>query len=96
MKTFSKFKIKEFLFNLPRSSALSALKTFLYLVLVFVGLSLFLAYRDLILVQREDLVLSEQPLEFKEEIYQNVLEIWQLREEKFNQTYFKKYPDFFR
>ena len=60
------------------------------------GLSLFLAYKHIILVQREEVVLSEQPLEFNEDIYQNVLEIWKQREERFNQTSVKKYSDSFR
>lgn len=91
-----KIKIKAFLFSLPKRLALSALKTFLFLVLIFMGLSLFLAYKHIILVQREEVVLSEQPLEFNEDIYQNVLEIWKQREERFNQTSVKKYSDSFR
>lgn len=91
-----KIKIKEFLFSLPKRLALSALRTFLFLVLISVGLSLFLFYKDVVLMQRKEVVLSEQQMEFNEEIYQNVLEIWEQREERFNETSVKKYPDSFR
>ncbi|MFH1643054.1 MAG: hypothetical protein ABH967_00205 [Patescibacteria group bacterium] len=96
MKTFSEFKIKNFLLRLPRTLAFSAFKTFLFLIVIFIALSALFAYKYIILVQKEEVEPAEKILDFNQNVYQDVLDIWNEREERFNKIDIEKYYDSFR
>ena len=89
-------KIKEFLKRLPRILGERAFLTFLGLLLVALIFGGIIFYQYNILVKKAEVQITEEPLQFQEKIYQDVLKIWQERKEKFQETEFKEYPDPFR
>ena len=88
-------KIKEFLRKLPRRMAERAF--FTLMVLVFLGLIFggLLFYQYSMLAQKVSPQVTEKPLNFKEKIYQEVLDVWRERERKFEEADTKEYPDLF-
>jgi len=94
--TIIKFdKIKIFFRRLPRILGGRAFLFFLilfFLDLIFSGL---VFYKYSFLVQRKETEISqfEQPVQFKEKTYQDVLKIWQEREKRFNEADAKQYPN---
>ena len=63
----------------------------LFIISLIVGANLF--YKYSILAQRAEPESLEQMVFFKEKTYQQVLEIWQEREKRFQETDFKEYSD---
>ena len=88
--------IKDFLTKLPKTLGDHAFLTFLgFLFLAFIiGGIIFQKYS--ISAEKEMPGVGEKPLQFKENTYQKVLEIWQKKEKKFEEADFKQYPDPFR
>lgn len=62
-----------------------------FLLSLIIGGVLFLKYY--ILVQEKTLEIIEKPVEFNLTIYNEVLKIWQEREDKFQKANFKEYFD---
>ena len=58
--------------------------------LIFGGL---IFYQYAILAPKTEPPLSEEPFQFQEKTYRKVLEIWQEREERFEQAGSKEYPN---
>jgi len=69
-----------------------------FLVLIFLALILggFLFYKYSFLVEKAKLEILEEPLQFEEKTYQEVLKIWKEREKIFQEADLKQYPDPFR
>ena len=89
-------QIKEFLKRIPRILGARAFLTFLwFLFFSLIGAGL-IFYRYSILAEKQKLEVSEEPLQFKEEIYQQVLSVWQEKEKGFEGADLKEYPDPFR
>ncbi len=86
-------KLKKFLGKLPLIIAAHAFWAclILFILSLIFGANLFYKYN--ILAQRAELERLEQTVLFKEKTYQKVLEIWQERDERFQQADFKEYPN---
>ena len=89
-------KIKYFFKKIPRvfgENAFFASICFIILSLILGGL---IFYKYSILAQKTKIDITEETFKFREKTYQEILIIWQEREEKFNQTDLKQYSDPFR
>ncbi|MDP2672676.1 MAG: hypothetical protein Q8O84_02595 [Nanoarchaeota archaeon] len=73
-----------------------AFLSFLILFLISLISGGFIFYQYNILVNREEVKTLENLLKFDEKTYKDVLNIWQEREKKFEETANKKYFDIFQ
>lgn len=93
-------KIKNFLKSLPRTLGENAFLTFLGLLFVSLILGAFIFYQYSFLIGKEPPTKigegAEKPLKFKEKTYQNILKIWQEKEERFKETDLKEYSNPFK
>ena len=90
--------IKNFFRKLPRilgEKAFLSFLTLLFLAIIFSGL-VFYKYSVLIQNKKLDIPQDEKPIQFKEKTYQDVLTIWQEKEERFQETETKIYPNSFQ
>lgn len=94
-KTIKFKEIKIFLKKLPKKLAEKAFSTFLGLFLLSLIFSSLIFYSYSIVPKKEILESVKAGLEFKSETYQEILQVWQNREEQFEQTDTKQYPDLF-
>ena len=89
-------KIKKFFKKLPWILG----KNFFLASICFIILSLilgsFLFYRYNILDKKVELQITEKPLQFDEKTYQDILKIWQEREERLNEADLREYLNPFR
>ncbi len=69
-----------------------------YLILLLISLISggFIFYQYNILANKKEAKILENPLQFNEKIYKDVLNIWQERGKKFRETGTKKYFDIFQ
>lgn len=88
-----KIKIKNFLQRLLRTLGERAFLTFLGLLLLALILGGIIFYQYNILVKKTEVQIIEEPLQFQEKTYQEILKIWQEREKKFQEADLKIYPD---
>jgi len=65
----------------------------LILALIFGGL---IFYQYSFLVEKKESQIIERPIQFKEELYQKILEEWEERQEQFEKSDSKEYRDLFR
>jgi len=89
-------KLKGSLKRLPRILAEHIFLSFLGLLslaLIFGG---FIFYKYSILTEKIEPKILEKPLQFKEALYQKILEEWQIRQKRFEEAELKEYPDPFR
>ena len=63
------------------------------LVLILGGL---VFYQYSFLAEKKEPQIIERPLQFKEALFQKILEEWQARQKKFEESDFKEYRDLFR
>jgi hypothetical protein len=70
-----------------------AFLVFLVLVLVALILGAAMFYKYNILVKKAEPEIKETPLQFKKNIYQNILEEWEGREERFKEADIKEHLD---
>lgn len=90
-----KFKTIIFLKKLPWIIATRVLLTsifFLFLALLIAAI--FYKYETLIFKIQPDI--SQELIQFREDLYQKILEEWENREERFNQADLKEYPNPFQ
>ncbi|MFC1663788.1 hypothetical protein ACFL0A_01545 [Patescibacteria group bacterium] len=87
---------KDFLKKLPKILGTYAFSTFLGFFIFSSILGLIIFYKYGVLAERAEPEVSEEPLQFKEKTYQEVLKIWEDCQKKFEQTESKIYPDPFR
>ena len=78
-------KIKHFFKKIPKKLAVYAFLTFLGTLLIFLILSAFIFYQNVTLAQRKEIEVSESPLGFEKTIYQQVLDVWEQKEKRFNE-----------
>jgi len=88
--------IKKFFKNLPRILGEKAFLTSLSLILFSLILGGILFYQYSILAKKAEPKTTEAPLYFQEKAYENILKIWQEREERFEAADTKEYSDPFR
>ena len=89
-------KIKAFLKKIPKILGARAFLTFLGLLFFSLIGGGIIFYRYSILVEKTELDVSEEPLQFKEKTYQEVLKTWQEKEKKFREADLKQYLDPFQ
>ena len=89
-------KIEGFFKKLPRIFGERAFLTFLGLMVLSLILGAFLVYKYSFLTKKIEPQITERPLKFKEKTYEDVLKIWQEREERFKKAEFKEYPNPFK
>jgi hypothetical protein len=77
--------IKDFSKKIPKKLAVYAFLTFLGILLIFSIISVFIFYQNVTLAQRKEIEVSESPLEFDKITYQQILDIWEQKEKKFNE-----------
>ena len=65
----------------------------LILALIFGGL---IFYQYSFLVEKKEPRIIERPIQFKEELYQKILEEWEIRQKNFDEAEQKEYRDLFR
>lgn len=94
-KTIKFKEIKIFLKKLPKKLAEKAFFTFLGLFLLSLIFSSLIFYSYSIVPKKKILESVKTGLEFKSETYQEILQVWQNREEQLEQTDTKQYPDLF-
>jgi hypothetical protein len=89
-------KIKSFLKKLPRILGEEVFLTFLGLLIFSLVLGALTFYKYNLLAKKIEPQITERPLKFKEKTYEDVLKIWQEREERFKEADLKEYPNPFR
>lgn len=89
-------RIKEIFKKLPKSLGEKAFLTFLVLLLVALIFGGIIFYQYGILAKKTEIQITERPLQFEENTYQEVLKVWQEKEERFKETDLKQYPDPFK
>lgn len=89
-----KRNFKELKNNLSKFARALAEHAFLFfLALIFIGLIMggFLFYRYSFLAEKAEPEITQEPVQFKENLYQKILEEWQVKEEKFEEAESKQY-----
>jgi len=86
-------KITDFFRKLPRIAGEKSLLTFFILLFFALVVGCFVFYKYNSLVEKREREVSETPLKFQEKTYQDILKIWQEKEEKFEEADSKTYPD---
>ncbi len=77
--------IKDFSKKIPKKLAVYAFLTFLGILLIFSIISVFIFYQNVTLAQRKEIEVSESPLGFDKITYQQILDIWEQKEKRFNE-----------
>jgi hypothetical protein len=92
-------KIKDFANFLKKifwkigENPLPAFFILLVLALIFGGL---IFYQYSFLAEKKEPQITERKIQFKEELYQKILEGWEIRQRKFEEAEFKEYRDLFQ
>ncbi|MBU0546997.1 hypothetical protein KKA72_02445 [Patescibacteria group bacterium] len=87
---------KKFLSNLPRKLVTAPLFAFLIISALFLLIGILIFYQKVIIVKDLEIEPTQNIVYFKEEIYQNILDTWAEREQRFKEADSKKYLDIFR
>ena len=99
MLKINKIKIKKiegFLKKLPRILGERAFLTFFGLVILALIFGAIVFYKYNFLTKKSEPQTTENPLKFKEKTYEDVLKIWQEKEERFEGADLKEYPNPFK
>ena len=86
-------KITLSLKKIARVLAENSFVTFLGLFIIALGIGALLFYKYIILVQKTQPQITENPIQFKEKTYEGILQIWEEREKEFQATQSKQYPN---
>ena len=95
----NKGDLEKFKSKLSKFCLFSAEHSFLsILILIFIALLIggWLFYQYSILTQKAEPQITKQTIQFKENLYQEILDQWQDREEKFKAAGEKEHLDIFR
>lgn len=87
--------IKKILGNLPRKIAIVPLTSFLTISTIFLLIGVIIFYQKVILVKKLEIEPNKNVVRFEDKNYQNILNIWIEREQRFQATDSKKYLDIF-
>ena len=93
MRKIKTDKWNKFFKKLPRSLAENAFRSFMILVCLALIFGCVLFYKYSVLAEKKEPEVFKKPIEFKENIFENILKEWENREVKFNATDTKEYPD---
>ncbi|MGB2762353.1 MAG: hypothetical protein WBC21_02325 [Minisyncoccales bacterium] len=86
-------KWEKFFKKLPRNLAENAFRSFMILVCLALIFGSVLFYKYSVLAEKKEPEVFKKPIEFKENIFENILKEWEEREVKFNAADTKEYPD---
>ena len=86
-------KIKEFLKRLPQTLGEKAFFVFLGLLLIALIFGGIIFYQYNVLVKEIEVQIIEEPFQFQEKTYQDILKTWQEREERFKASSIKQYSN---
>ena len=89
-------KVKKVFGKLPRILGERAFLVSLILIFLALILGGFIFYKYNILAQKTEPQIIEKPFQFKESLYQKILEEWQGHQRKFDEAELKEYPDLFQ
>jgi len=89
-------KIKNFLKKLPIIIGENAFLISLLFILLSLILGGLVLYNYIRLTQKVEIQIIKEPVKFQFQTYEEVLKIWQEREEKSKEVDLKQYPDLFR
>jgi len=89
-------QLKEFFKKFFWKIGRNPLPTFFILILLAVILGVAIFYQYSFLAEKKEPQIIEKPLQFKEDLYQKILEEWQIRQEKFDKADSKEYRDLFK
>jgi len=89
-------KFVTFLKKLPRILGERAFLTFWGLVILALIFGAIVFYKYNFLTKKSEPQIPESSLKFKEKIYEDVLKIWQEKEERFEGADLKEYPNPFK
>ena len=87
--------IKLFFKKIPKKLAVYAFLTFLGILLILFILSTFIFYQNVTLAQKKEIEVSESSLGFDKTVYQQVLNVWEQREESFKEVSFEEHLNVF-
>jgi len=96
MPKLKKFKLKEvmvFFQKLPFILGKNAFLTFLGLFILALIFASFIFYTNYILRKDIDLDIIQEEFKFDSQTYQEVLEVWQEKDQRFKETDSKNYPN---
>jgi hypothetical protein len=96
MLKLKKIKVKEvavFFQKLPLILGKNAFLTFLGLFILAVIFASFIFYTNYILIKDMDFNIIQEEFKFDLESYQEILEVWQEKEQRFKKTDSKSYPN---
>lgn len=99
MKLFKKIKfnkIKKSFKRIPKILAVHSFMTILVLFLFSLALGGLIYYEYFILVKTIEPQIVKRPIQFEEETFQKILNEWQEREKRFEETDSKEYLDLFK
>ena len=99
MRLFKQLKINkiiQFFKKLFRTLGENAFLVFIGLLFLALILGGLIFYQYSILAEKTELQILEGQLQFKENLYQEILKIWESRQKKFEEVELKTYPDPFR
>ena len=86
-------KIKIFIKKLPRILGEHAFFTFLGFIVIAAALGGFMFYKYSMMAERKLPEITETPIRFNEKLYEELLETWREREEKFQKADFNAYSN---
>ena len=86
-------KIKTFFIKLPRILGEKAFLTFLGFLIIFLIFGALLFYKYIFLAEKVQPEITEGPLQFNEELFQEILQKFEEKQRKFEETKTKAYPD---
>jgi len=89
-------KLEDKVTKFGRISAEHAFLSFLALVFIASLVGGLLFYQYSILIQRAEPQITEEPIQFKENLYQEILGQWQARNERFEEVDKKEHLDIFK
>ena len=92
----SKIKTKKLKESLKKLLWVLAEKAFLtYLALLFIALifGAIIYYQYSAMVEKAEIEIIKEPLQFQQKTYLNILKIWQEREKKLKEAGLKEFPD---
>jgi hypothetical protein len=89
-------KIKSFFKRIPRVLAENAFFTSVCFIILSLILGSLIFYKYSILTQRANIDINEGTFKFQEKSYQDVLKIWQEREEEFNTADSEQHSNLFQ
>lgn len=86
-------KIKVVIKKLPKTLGKNILLTFLGLLSIFLIFGAVLFYKYIFLVEKMEPDIPEQSIQFNEKLFQEILEKFEEKQQKLEETKTKEYPD---